>query len=411
MKRRDLIKFLSAAPLAGGIIGTGLTTQTVVAGESVTASAGRDLFKELGLKTFINASCVCTSLTASLMPPEVTQAIVKGAEEFVLLNDVLDKVGEKIAELCHAEAATVTAGCWSALVQGLAGVMTGMDRKKVMQLPNVDGMKYEVILQKSHANGYHQALTNTGAKLILVETLEEAEAAINEKTAMLWFLNRELNKGKLNYEQWLALGKKHNIPTMIDIASDAHPVDNLWKFNDMGFDLVAISGGKAMRGPQSAGILMGKKDLIAAARLSAPPNSGICRGHKVNKEEILAMYVALERHIKMDHEKEWKMWEASMAVIVNSIKGISGVETEVFIPEIANNTPTLHLSWDSNKIKMTGKQLKERLWNGNPGIEVMGGGTMGGKKDGIELSVWQLKPGQEKIVAGRVKEELMKASV
>ena len=411
MKRRDLIKFLSAAPLAGGIIGTGLTTQTVVAGESVTANAGRDLFKELGLKTFINASCVCTSLTASLMPPEVTQAIVKGAEEFVLLNDVLDKVGEKIAELCHAEAATVTAGCWSALVQGLAGVMTGMDRKKVMQLPNVDGMKYEVILQKSHANGYHQALTNTGAKLILVETLEEAEAAINEKTAMLWFLNRELNKGKLNYEQWLALGKKHNIPTMIDIASDAHPVDNLWKFNDMGFDLVAISGGKAMRGPQSAGILMGKKDLIAAARLSAPPNSGICRGHKVNKEEILAMYVALERHIKMDHEKEWKMWEASMAVIVNSIKGISGVETEVFIPEIANNTPTLHLSWDSNKIKMTGKQLKERLWNGNPGIEVMGGGTMGGKKDGIELSVWQLKPGQEKIVAGRVKEELMKASV
>lgn len=411
MKRRDLIKFLSAAPLAGGMIGTGLTTQTVVAGESVTANAGRDLFKELGLKTFINASCVCTSLTASLMPPEVTQAIVKGAEEFVLLNDVLDKVGEKIAELCHAEAATVTAGCWSALVQGLAGVMTGMDRKKVMQLPNVDGMKYEVILQKSHANGYHQALTNTGAKLILVETLEEVEAAINEKTAMLWFLNRELHKGKVNYEQWLALGKKHNIPTMIDIASDAHPVDNLWKFNDMGFDLVAISGGKAMRGPQSAGILMGKKDLIAAARLSAPPNSGICRGHKVNKEEILAMYVALERHIKLDHEKEWKMWEASMAVIVNSLKVVNGVETEVFIPEIANNTPTLHLSWDNNKIKMTGKQLKERLWNGNPGIEVMGGGTMGGKKDGIELSVWQLKPGQEKIVAGRVKEELLKASV
>ena len=411
MKRRDLIKFLSAAPLAGGMIGTGLTTQTVVAGESVTANAGRDLFKELGLKTFINASCVCTSLTASLMPPEVTQAIVKGAEEFVLLNDVLDKVGEKIAELCHAEAATVTAGCWSALVQGLAGVMTGMDRNKVMQLPNVDGMKYEVILQKSHANGYHQALTNTGAKLIIVETLEEVESAINEKTAMLWFLNRELHKGKVNYEQWLALGKKHNIPTMIDIASDAHPVDNLWKFNDMGFDLVAISGGKAMRGPQSAGILMGKKDLIAAARLSAPPNSGICRGHKVNKEEILAMYVALERHIKLDHEKEWKMWEASMAVIVNSLKVVNGVETEVFIPEIANNTPTLHLSWDNNKIKMTGKQLKERLWNGNPGIEVMGGGTMGGKKDGIELSVWQLKPGQEKIVAGRVKEELLKASV
>lgn len=411
MKRRELIKILSAAPIAGGLIGSGIPFQSAFAEEAVMAAAGRDLFKELGLKTFINASCVCTSLTASLMPPEVTQAITKGAEEFVLLNDVLDKVGEKIAELCHAEAATVSAGCWSALVQGLAGVMTGMDRKKVMQLPNIEGMKSEVILQKSHANGYHQALTNTGAKLVIVETLEEAEAAINEKTAMLWFLNRELSAGKLNYKQWLSLGKKHKVPTMIDIASDAHPVENLWKFNDMGFDLVAISGGKAMRGPQSAGILMGKKDLIAAARLSAPPNSGICRGHKVNKEEILAMYVALERHIKMDHVKEWKSWEDAMAVIVNTVKNIKGVSQNVFVPEIANNTPTLHLSWDANLIKLTGKQLKENLWNGNPGIEVMGGGTMGGKRDGIELSVWQLKPGQEKIVAQRLKEELMKASV
>jgi uncharacterized pyridoxal phosphate-dependent enzyme len=387
MKRRELIKILSAAPIAGGLIGSGIPFQSAFAEEAVMAAAGRDLFKELGLKTFINASCVCTSLTASLMPPEVTQAIAKGAEEFVLLNDVLDKVGEKIAELCHAEAATVSAGCWSALVQGLAGVMTGMDRKKVMQLPNVEGMKSEVILQKSHANGYHQALTNTGAKLVIVETLEEAEAAINEKTAMLWFLNRELSAGKLNYKQWLSLGKKHKVPTMIDIASDAHPVENLWKFNDMGFDLVAISGGKAMRGPQSAGILMGKKDLIAAARLSAPPNSGICRGHKVNKEEILAMYVALERHIKMDHVKEWKSWEDAMAVIVNTVKNIKGVSQNVFVPEIANNTPTLHLSWDANLIKLTGKQLKDNLWNGNPGIEVMGGGTMGGKRDGIELSV------------------------
>lgn len=156
---------------------------------------------------------------------------------------------------------------------------------------------------------------------------------------------------------------------------------------------------------------MGKKDLIAAARLSASPNSGICRGHKVNKEEILAMYVALERHIKMDHVKEWKVWEDRMAIVIDVIEDIKGVQTKVFIPEIANNTPTLHLSWDTNLIKMTGAELKERLWNGNPGIEVMGGGTMGSRSDGIELSVWQLKPGQEKTVAIRVKEELLKASI
>ena len=414
MKRREMIKYLSTAPVAGGLADRSLGEQPgalpTVAWEAPAAAGERDLIRELGLKTFINASCVCTSLTASLMPPEVTQAIVKGAEEFVLLNDVLDKVGARIAELCHAEAATVTAGCWSALVQGLAGVMTGMDRQKVMQLPNVAGMRSEVIMQRSHATGYHQALTNTGASIVLVETQEEVEAAISEKTAMLWFLNRELHKGKLNYQQWVALGKKHHIPTMIDIASDAHPVDNLWKFNDMGFDLVAISGGKAMRGPQSTGILMGRKDLIAASRLSAPPNSGICRGHKVNKEEILAMYVALERHLKIDHEKEWRMWEAGMAVIVDAVKGLKGVAPVVFVPEIANYTPTLHLTWDEKLIHLTGQELKERLWSGNPGIEVMLGGTMGSHKGGIELSVWQLKPGQERIVAARVREELIKAS-
>lgn len=411
MKRRELIKYLSAAPLAGGFAGEVVADRPASPEVTSTVGGERDLIRELGLKTFINASCVCTSLTASLMPPEVTGAIVKGAEEFVLLNDVLDKVGARIAELCHAEAATVTAGCWSALVQGLAGVMTGMDRQKVMQLPNVEGMRSEVIMQKSHATGYHQALTNTGASIVLVETAEEVEAAIGNKTAMLWFLNRELNSGKLNYQQWVALGKKHQIPTMIDIASDAHPVDNLWKFNDMGFDLVAISGGKAMRGPQSTGILMGRRDLIAASRLSAPPNSGICRGHKVNKEEILAMYVALERHLKIDHEKEWKMWEADMAVIVNAVRDLKGVSPVVFVPEIANYTPTLHLTWDESRIKMTGKELKDRLWNGNPGIEVMLGGTMGTKKGGIELSVWQLKPGQERTVAARVREELVSATV
>lgn len=412
MKRREIIRILSAAPIVGGILGSGIPFQSVFADNTSKNFAGRNLFKELGIKTFINASCVCTHLTASLMPEEVLQAIRNGAKEFALLDDVQDKVGEKIAELCHAEAATVTAGCWSALVLGTAGVLTGMDREKVIQLPKLEGtgMKSEVILQKSHANGYHHALTNTGVTIVTVETYEEAEAAISDKTAMLWFLNRELNVGKIKYAQWLKLGKKYNIPTMIDIASDAHPVDNLWKFNDMGFDLVAISGGKAMRGPQSAGILMGKKKLIDASRLSAPPRSGICRGHKVNKEEILGMYVALEHHIKMDHEKEWKMWEDRLAVITNRIKGFKEISTEVFVPDIANHTPTLYISWDTNKIKMTGRQLKERLWNGNPGIEVRGGGTIGNKIDRIELSVWQFKPGQEKIVAERIVEEFQKLS-
>jgi L-seryl-tRNA(Ser) seleniumtransferase len=224
----------------------------------------------LGIKTFINAAGNYTVMSGSLMPAEVMDAINAASKKFALIDDVQEKVGERIAQICHAEAALVSAGCWSALMLGMAGVLTGMDTKRVSQVPNLagTGMKSEVILQKSHSAGYDHALTQAGVKLIKVETRAEVEAAINENTAMLWFLNREVHKGQIKHEEWLEIGKKFNLPTMIDIAADVPPVENLWKFNDMGFDLVVISGGKAMRGPQSTGILMGKKKYVEAARLS-----------------------------------------------------------------------------------------------------------------------------------------------
>ena len=214
-------------------------------------------------------------------------------------------------------------------------------------------MKSEVIVQKSHANGYHMALTNTGVKVIIVETTDELRKAVNEKTACLWFLNREAPVGAIKHEEWLSLGKEFGIPTMIDIAADVPPVENLWRFNEMGFDLVCISGGKALLGPQSAGILMGKKNLIAAARLNAPPRSGIARGQKVNKEEIIGMYAALDRYVKLDHAKEWKEWEQKIAVIDDAVKKVKGVKTEVIVPPVANHTPSLKITWDPNVAKLT----------------------------------------------------------
>src|ERR1044071_5615170 len=186
MKRRNVIKGLSLLPLAGGTLGSIIPSSRVIA----SPGAKRDVFAELGLRTFINAAGTYTAMTASLMPDEVMDAINSSAKEFVMLDEVQDKAGEKIAAMCHAEAAMVTAGCWSAMVLGMAGVLTGTDPKKIAQLPNLEGsdLKSEVIVQKSHMNGYEHSLTNTGVKLIAVETNEEAERAINEKTAMLWFL-------------------------------------------------------------------------------------------------------------------------------------------------------------------------------------------------------------------------------
>jgi uncharacterized pyridoxal phosphate-dependent enzyme len=406
MKRREILKSLTLLPLAGGITATAAPIGNVLS----APTASRDLFKELGIRTFINAAGNYTVMSGSLMPPEVMDAINAASKKFALIDDVQEKVGERIAQICHAEAALVSAGCWSALMLGMAGVLTGMDSKRVSQVPNLagTGMKSEVILQKSHSMGYDHALTQAGVKLIKVETRAELEAAINQNTAMLWFLNRELHKGQIKHEEWLELGKKHNLPTMIDIAADVPPVENLWKFNDMGFDLVVISGGKAMRGPQSAGILMGKKKYVDAARLSNNPRGGIGRGQKVNKEEVLGMYAALERFINLDHKKEWEMWERKIAFISSVIKSIPGVTTSTHIPEtLDNQMPTLKVTWDPSKISLTNTEMGERLRNGNPSVEVISWEAPNTLRCGMHV----LEAGEEKIVASRLREELLKASV
>lgn len=404
MKRRELIKYLSVAPLAGAAIGTGVPFQSLA---SVPVKGKRDVIKELGLRTFINAAGTYTTMTASLMHEEVVDTIESASKHFVMINEVQDKVGEKIAAMCHAEAAMVTAGCWSALVLGTAGVLTGMDRKKVALLPDLSSFeKTEVLVQKTHNIGYVHALTNTGIIPVEIETVADLERAISSKTAMMWFLNSSGPMGKIQHEEWVAIGKKHNIPTMIDMAADVPPVENLWKYNDIGFDLVCVSGGKAMAGPQSAGILMGRKDLIAAARLSAPPSGGnIGRGMKVNKEEILGMYVALEKYVNQDHDAEWKMWEGRVNTIINAVKKVDGVNTEVTVPPVANHTPKLSISWDPAKLKITTQELHQNLQNGNPSIEVMR------DQDAINITVFMLKNGEDKIVARRIQEELAKARV
>lgn len=403
MKRRDLIKYLTVAPVAGAAIGTGIPFQALAKSTSVK----RDVIKELGLRTFINAAGTYTTMTASLMHDEVVDTIQSASHHFVMINEVQDKVGEKIASMCHAEAAMVTSGCWSALVLGTAGVLTRMDRKKVALLPNLSSFeKTEVIVQKSHNVAYVHALTNTGIVPVEVETAEEMERAITNKTAMMWFLNSSGPMGQVKHEEFIAIAKKYNIPTMIDMAADVPPVENLWKYNDLGFDLVCVSGGKAICGPQSAGILMGRKDLIAAARLSAPPSGGnIGRGMKVNKEEILGMYVALEKYINTDHAAEWKMWEERVATIVNAANKVPGVNTEVFVPPVANHTPAIKISWDQSKVKITPKELLKNLQNGIPSIEVMT------SPNAINITVFMLKKGEDKLVAKRIQEELAKAAV
>jgi len=396
--RRKALKSLISIPFIGGVLSS---NELLSHHNGNLVKLNRDYFKELGIRTFINAAGTYTSMTGSLMPKEVIDAINYGSLEYVNLDELQDKVGERIAELLNCEYATVSSGCFGAMSIAMAGVMSGKDLKKIKQLPDTTGLRNEVILQESHTIGYAQALTNVGAKLVKVKTAEELENAINEKTAMLWFLNANTDRGDIKWEEFVSLGKKHNIPTFIDCAADVPPVDNLFKFTRIGFDMVAFSGGKGLRGPQSAGLLLGKKEYIEAARLHTPPRGEtIGRGMKVNKEEVLGMLAALELYLSKDHQAEWKMWEDQIDLISESAKSITGVETNIHVPPHANHVPSLKIRWDQSKVNISPDNVRKILREGSPSIETVG------NKNEIGVTTWMMVPGQEKIVAKKIKKIL-----
>ncbi len=395
LTRRTFFEYLTSLPVVGGLLGG---TASVAA----AAPARRDYFKELGVRPFINAAGTYTDMTASLMPPEVMEAITYASKHYVYLNDLHDKVGARIATLVKAEAAMVSSGAASAMTLGMAGVLTGTDQKKIVDLPNLAGMKSEVIMQKSHRFGYDHAIRNCGVTIVEVETAAELEAAISPKTAMMLFYNNNNSVGQIRDEQFVALGKKHGVVTMNDAAADVPPVENLWKYTAMGFDLVCFSGGKGIRGPQSAGLLLGRADLIAAARANAAPNgNAIGRGMKVNKEEMLGMLVALERFVALDHAAADREYRRRAELIMKSVADVPGVTTEIIVPEVANHVPHLQIKLDTAVTGITGREVSRALREGTPSIGVRPG-------EELLVGVWMMQPGDEKVVARRLREVLTK---
>ncbi len=395
--RRGFLTNLSGVPLLGGLFSSRA---------ALAAPAKRDLLKELGVRPFINAAGTYTMLTASLMPPEVLQAWQSAAQRYVRLEELQDAVGRRIASLIGCESAMVTAGAASALTVGTAACITGTNIQFIRRLPDTTGMKNEVIVQKSHRYGYDHAVRACGIRFVEVETREELERAAGPQTAMMLFFNANDPVGKIKVAEFAELGKKLGIPTFNDAAADVPPVENLSKYIKLGYDLVTFSGGKGLRGPQSAGLLLGRKDLIDAAKLNTSPNSDtIARGHKVNKEEMLAMLVAVESYLKRDHKAEWREWEKRVQIIADSVKPIPSVTTEVWIPQIANQVPHLKIKWDRDTVKITVSDVVKQLREGEPSIEVVPG-----SRNELTVGVWMMQPGDAQVVARRIR-QILKAAV
>src|SRR5436190_23751134 len=361
------------------------------------SSSDAAIYTRLGIRPLINGVGVVTHLGGSLMPPEVVDAMDQAARHFVPLTELQKKVGARIAELLAAPAAMVTCGCASAITLGTAACVAMGDQEKLRRLPDTTGMKNEIVQQKTHRGGYEQQMLLIGTRIVWVETREELERAINDRTAMMFFYNEMEPEGQIKRDEWIRVGKQRGVPTFNDAASDTPPVERLSQYVREGFDLVAFSGGKALLGPQCSGLLIGRKDLIEAALPGMNPYSSIGRGMKVGKEEMVGLLAAVERYLKVDHDHETKELEARVQDMIGALAKMRGLTAERHMPPIANHVPHVRLTWNEEDIKLQAGEVVRRLIEGNPPIAIS---KLGERR--LQISVWMMRPGEHLVVSKRL---------
>ena len=376
------------------IAGSGAATDAEVKGFGQTGNP----YEELGVPTVINCEGTMTVLGGSILRPELEAVMAMAGRHFVSIPDLEVAAGRRIAEMLKLPdgyTALVTSGAAAAIQSGLAGILTRDNEALIRQLPDLTGMKSEVIIQKSHRNPFDHQLRSTGVKLVEIEAREQLHGAVNDRTAMMHFSNFANAEGLIKVDEWAKLAKQYKVPCMNDAAADTPPVSHLWDYTNMGYDLVTFSGGKAMRGPQCAGMLVGRKDLVAYALLNNSPHEDtLGRSQKVGKEEIIGMVKALELYLKEDHDALAKEWQDRLEGISKELTKIPGVSTSFFTPDIANHVPHMQIMWDS-RISVTPQQVSKLLRNSKPAI-VIGGGE---GRPGLVMCSFMLQPGEDKVVA------------
>jgi L-seryl-tRNA(Ser) seleniumtransferase len=383
------------------------------------ADNGVDYYSKLGVTPFINAAGTFTMLSASILPAEVQAAMTRAALQPVNIEELHRAAGEDLARRLHCEAALVTAGAASALTLGTAACVTLGNDQAILNMPvDMTGLKNEVIVQKTHRYGYDHALRNCGITFVEIETLQEYEAAFNPRTVMAHFFNAA-EAGQISREDWVRVAHKHGVPCFNDAAADVPPISNLWNYVQMGFDLVTFSGGKGIRGPQCTGLLLGRKDLIEfAVKNNSPYSNTIGRGMKVGKEEIIGLVAAVDWFLSQDEQAVQAEFQKRAERIADHLKGIPTVETKIFVPPVANHVPHLLITYQQNRIPITGQQLVQKLRQGSPRIELHpstgAGPAMAGLPSGpntVVVGVWMLEPNEDLIVAKRLREVLESALV
>jgi uncharacterized pyridoxal phosphate-dependent enzyme len=414
--RRKLLRKGGRAMLAGAV---GACAAPALRGEEFSPAPvqGVDYYQKLGVTPFINAAGTYTIFSGSTMPDEVQAAVALASLQPVNILELHEAASAYLAKRLKCEGALVTSGAAAGLTLGTAACITLGNKPAIISIPtDMAGLKNEVIVQKAHRYDYDHAIRNCGAKFVEVETAEQYEHAFTDKTVMTQFFNAA-EDGKISREDWIRVAHKHGIPCFNDAAADVPPIANLWNYTQMGFDLVTFSGGKGLRGPQCTGLLLGRKDLIEAAKQNNSPNSNtVGRGMKVAKEEIVGLVAAVDWFLSQDDVTLEAEFQKRADLIAARVKTLPTVDTKVFIPAVANHVPHLLITYDQTRIKISATEVLRKMRQGTPRIELNPGtggspasaGLPGGSNTLI-VGVWMLQPDEDAIVAQRLYEVLRSA--
>lgn len=377
------------------------------------------IYEELGAKRLINAWGTVTILGGSVMPRPVVDAMVEAAESFVVLRDLQDRAGARIAELVGVEAALVSSGAAGGILLSAAACLTGAETDRIHRLPDTDGTRNEIVVARSRRPNYmYQAAEMAGARLVEVGsedalTADDFAAAIGPRTAAVLLVVASLDHQRLRsprvtatIENVAAVAKHANVPVIVDAAAELPPVANFRAFLDAGADLAIFSGGKALRGPQASGIVVGRRDLIAAAALNNNPNSAVGRPLKVGKEEIAGLVRAVELYVRRDEAAELRQWEATARRIADGLSDLPGARPEVTRNGLYARPPImpiclLHL--DPAVVGQTPAEIQRRLLDGSPAI------GMGTFANGLVVNPMMLVPGEDETVVRQLRQALSRS--
>ena len=380
------------------------------AGATAGARIGPDLYQSIGVRPLINARGTYTIISGSLLLPEVREAMAEASKRYVHLDELAEAIGARLAALTGAEWGLVSSGCAAALTHATAACVAGGNPDLHVRIPNLTGFpRDEVIIPKHSRNVYDAALRAVGVRVVEVESMAELEAAFGPRTALVYILaGPAADASPISLEAIAPRAKERGVPILVDAAAEILTIPNVHL--QKGATLVGYSGGKCLRGPQSAGLLLGRKDLVRAAWVHSAPHHGFARGKKVGKEEAMAMLMAVEMWVKRDHEAEWARWSGWLDTIARRVKGIQGVQTAIVQPEgLSNRTPSLRVLWDRKSAGFSGEAVARALLEGEPRIALFPARSDNPALTGVSITPYMLVPGEEEIIADRLHEVLSNA--